>query len=183
MALDLIIFDELKALLGLSKTEADYPALEIIEKRIVAAVEGHIGRELALKERTAELDITFPTRQIRLKALPVVSVSSVTLQYFGEEEDIDSDEYMISSFGLKSLIRLGPGRLVVVYTGGYANKDIPAIIRQAATIQAAYEFQTKDHIGAEQISTEGGTKTVPALALLGEVKDMLRRERHPLLLS
>lgn len=183
MALDLVDFDEVKHLLGLTKAEDQYPALEILEKQVAASVEGFLGRELTQKERTEEITLPRPTRMVGLKGLPVVTVSSVSLLCFGDTTTYTSAEYMAVSYGLQLLAAAGPGVLSVTYTGGMKNNAIPDIIKQAATLQLAYEFQNKDHIGAESISTEGGTKQIPELRLLGKVKDMLRRERHPLKIS
>ena len=180
MALDLIDFDELKALLGFGKGESDYPALETLEKRVTAAVQSYMRRELEQKERTEEIMMVEPSSMLSLKALPVSSVSSVSLNYFGDVTTYSADERMAVSYGLLMSLSIGPGVVTVVYTGGYRNNAIPDGIRQAATIQLAYEYQNKDHIGAETVSTEGGTKSTPPLQLLREVKRMLDSHRHPL---
>ena len=180
MALDIVDFDQLKALLGFGKGESDYPALETLELRVAAAVQGYLRRELELKERTEVITMMNPSDMLMLKALPVASVSSVSLNNFGDVTTLAADEMMAVSFGLQLALAIGPGVATVVYNGGYKNADIPDGIRQAATTQIAYEFQTKDHIGAETVSTEGGTKTTPSLQLLPEVKRMLDSFRHPM---
>lgn len=183
MSLDLVDFNQLKDFLGLTKSREDYPAIATLEQQVAASVEGFLGRSLESKERTEEITLVRPSRMIYLKGLPVSSISSVSLNQFGDSTEFDSDEYMATGYGIQMLGSVGPGVLTVIYTGGYEYDDVPEIIKQAATLQAAYEYQNKDHIGAEQVSTEGGSKQIPEVRLLGKVKDMLRRERHPLKIS
>jgi hypothetical protein len=53
-------------------------------------------------------------------------------------------------------------------------------MNRAALLQVAHEFQRKERIGSDSISTEGGTVTYPQLGLLAEVKKRLNQYIHPL---
>jgi len=69
--------------------------------------------------------------------------------------------------------------MVVVYTGGIT--EATNSMNRAALLQTAYEFQAKDHIGASSVSAEGGSVQRPELGLLKEVKRILSKDKHPLM--
>jgi len=177
--IELVTFDDLASLLELEKLDIEeYPALNVIRDSVVAAIESYIGRELELGQRSETLYAgTYPERMIGLKGLPVQSIGAVAC---------DSGlpvTATIQSYGVRLDTGIRNCRVVVIYTGGFAADAIPSGIRRAALIQTAYEFQAKDHIGAETVSTEGGAVTRPALQLLPEVRRMLDPFKHPLKLN
>ena len=184
MALDLVDFDEIAAYLGLTKSEDKYQAIEVIEPQVAAAIEDYIGRELEKKERTAELFTQFPETMLKLKALPISAVTSITYQPIGQDAvSLDATEFMASSFGIQTVTLIPEdSKVTIVYTGGYKNNEMPASIKRAAFLQTIYEFQTKDYLGSERIQTEGGTVTRKGLVLLPEVRRLLDNQKHPLML-
>jgi len=175
--MDLVEFADIKALLSLDgDCFADYPALETIADSVSAAIEVYLGRALELMERTEQFSVPDPTRLIPLDGLPVASVSSVTLTT-NEGSSSTTTEYAIANFGIQLLSLFSGGVVTVVYTGGLST--VPEWLKRAALMQTAYEFQNKDHIGADYVSIEGGSVGRPALSLLSEVQRMLNPYRHP----
>ena len=78
---------------------------------------------------------------------------------------------------LKAKIKLVP--VSVVYTGGYANDEVPEGLNRASLLQTVYEFQGRDHLGAESVSSDGGVVQRPELGLLKIVKGLLDNYKHP----
>ena len=76
------------------------------------------------------------------------------------------------------MVSLTNAKVVIVYTGGIT--IVPDAMARAALLQTAYEFQSKDQIGAESVTTDGGSVSRPALGLLKEVKRNLEKYKHPL---
>jgi len=174
---ELVPFESIKDLLDLEKESAkDYPALQIIKMSVDAAIENELGRELEQKARTETTSVTAcGTSHIYLNAVPVVSVASVTV----DGTALDSDDYTIMAGGLRLATEISGVDVVVVYTGGYAQDEIPASLERAALIQTAYEYQTKEHVGATSVTTDGGTVSTPALQILPVVKNLLSKNKHP----
>jgi len=183
MAIELVSYASLKALLTLEDALiTDYPALNLIRTSVTSAIEEYLDRSLEEIERTETVYIGgFATKMIRLPGIPVASVSSVTVTIAGESETYDeNEEFEITEYGIRLLVALSNAKVVIVYTGGIS--VVPGVIERAALLQTAYEFQSKDQIGAESVTTSGGSVSRPALGLLKEVKRMLNNEKHPLLL-
>jgi hypothetical protein len=180
MAIELVTYTDLKALLGLEDAAiTDYPALNLLRESVTAAIENYLGREL----ESAERDVTIyasnvPTQIVHLKAVPVASVSALTVTIGSNAEEYGADDYEITNYGVKLYGKISNAKIEVTYTGGIST--VPGAINRAALLQTAYEFQSKEQIGAESVSTEGGFVSRPALGLLREVKRMLNSERHPL---
>lgn len=184
MAIELVTYANLKALLDLEEAAiTDYPALNIIRPSVTSAIEEYLDRLLEPIERTETIYIgRFKTSMLRLPAIPVTSVSSVTVTIGEDSETYDEhEEYEVTNYGLKLLASLANAKVVVVYTGGITT--VPDAIARAALLQTAYEFQSKDHVGADNVSTEGGSVSRPAIGLLKEVQRLLNRYRHPLLVA
>ncbi|MFH2095496.1 MAG: hypothetical protein ABIJ16_07320 [Bacteroidota bacterium] len=182
MAIELVTYASLKALLDLeSALITDYPALNIIRPSVTSAIEEYLDRSLEPIERTETIYIgSFKTSMLRLPAIPITSIASVTVTIGEDSETYDEhDEYEITEYGLKLLVSLSNAKVVVVYTGGVT--VVPDAIARAALLQTAYEFQSKDHIGADNVSTEGGSVSRPAIGLLKEVRRMLDKFKHPLM--
>ena len=181
MAIELVSYDDLKALLNLEDAAiTDYPALELLRSSVTSAVEEEIGRLLESMERTETIYIGSRKRSmISLPAIPVTAVSSVTVTIGTDSETYDeNEEYEISEYGLKLSVSLSNAKMIVVYTGGIS--VVPDAMARAALMQVAYEFQGKDQIGSSSVSTEGGSVQRPELGLLKEVMRMLNRFKHPL---
>ena len=170
--MDLVTFEEIKNFLGLEQESVDnYPALPMIMDSVFAQIEDYLGRYLEYKKRTETVRV-FKSNSIALKALPIYSVESVTLNgstYSGTE---------IGDFGLDLGGVVDDARFTVVYKGGL--KTVPAWLKAAALYQVVYEFQNKDHVGTDYVQTDGGTVGRPALSLLKYVKEKLNPYRHAL---
>lgn len=182
MALRELIFNDVRALLDLRDiTIGDYPALELLIDRIIPAVEDHLGRTLDKGTVTEEwLGPPEPTAMVPLSRLPVASVDEVRLD--GETQDADA--YTTVAHGLNVTFTVQPDAKVEVdYTGGFDNTasppEVPGPLRKAITTQVAYEFQSKEAIGAETVETQGGTINRPQLQLLKEVQRLLQPYVHP----
>jgi len=183
MALELISFANLKKLLTLTDAAiSDYPPLEVINSTMVDAFEVYLGRKLESMERTDTQYVnTFKKWKIMLPAIPIASVDSVTVTWGEDSESLtEFEHYEIGASGLRLYDRISNAKIVTVYTGGLSLVTEEPNLQRAALYQIAYEFQTKEWIGSESVSSEGGNVTRPELQLLKETKRMLGPSRHPL---
>lgn len=180
MAIELVSYADIAALLGLEGADiAAYPALGVINLSVIAGIEEFLGRELEEIERTENLFINAsPTKMIGLVGLPVSAVSSVIVTMDNDTDTIGEDDYIITEYGIRLNSRISHAKISVTYTGGLST--VPGGIERAALLQTSYEFQSKDQIGAESVSTDGGYVSRPSLGLLAEVKRVLKSEMHPL---
>lgn len=178
MAFELIPFQEIKDLLELEKSSIDdYPPLKVINNRLLSSFEEHTGREFEKVERVEEIFVeSTPSCMIPLKGLPVESVSSVLVTSDGT--NLESFDYNITSYGIKLGSKVKNVRVAVTYTGGLSVVTNP--IKAAALYQLAYEFQSKEQIGAQSFTTDGGSVSRPELGLLKETRRMLNSSLHPL---
>lgn len=173
--MDFIPFSAIKPLLSLDgDTYDDYPDLIPIVEAVKGSIEDYLGRVLDVGDYTQTvLPRLTPTRMIYLEALPVNSVASVEI----DGTALTEEDYVITDYGLRLNLAVVEQTVAVEYNGGLST--IPSNLSGAAAIQAAYEYQSKSHIGAQTITTDGGTVTRPALQLLPEVKRRLAKLRHP----
>lgn len=178
MAIELVAYSELKALLDLNEAAiADYPALDLLRDSVTSAIEDYLGRDLEVIERTESIFIGSKTKMIMLPAVPISTIASVTVTVAGEDTTYtENTDYEITQYGIRLLSAISNSKIVIVYTGGLS--AVPSGIARAALLQVTYEFQAKEHIGAESVSTEGGNVTRPELGLLKEVKRMLTKHQH-----
>ncbi len=183
MALELVTFADLAKLGALTKTPiAEYPALEVINDSMIDAFEQYLGRKLNNAERTeTKHPGRFGMRQLYLPGIPVTAVSSVTITQLGNSQSwIEDEQYEVTGYGLRLFTPVIHSKVVVVYTGGLSAVAEESNLNRAALYQITYEHQSKDHIGAESVSNEGGNVTRPELSLLKETKRMIRSSMHPL---
>jgi len=181
MSIELVSFANLKSFMNLADAAiTDYPALGVIRDSVTAAFENHTSRLFEEIERTQTIFIgRCVTSMISLSGVPVASVSTVTVTIGGDDESYtEDDDYEITSYGIRLFSELKNSKIVVVYTGGLS--AVPMDIARAALLQTVHEFQSKDQIGAESVSTDGGTISHPPLGLLKEVRRILRQYIHPL---
>ena len=179
--IELVPYEDLKALLGLEETTiASYPALELLQESVLAAIESYIGRTLTEDTYTEVVFIgNNPTAMISLPCLPIASITSVTASSVGSDTTLtENSDYIVDQFGIRLLYKLTMAKLTIVYTGGLS--ETTANLKRAALMQIAYEYQGKEQIGASYTSNEGGSVTRPELGLLKEVKRVLKSEIHPL---
>ena len=181
MTIELVPYASLKSLLDLEDVLiTDYPALDLLRSSVTFAIEEYLDRLLESKERTETIYFGRQERSmVSLPAIPVTSISSVTVTIIGESETYDeNEEYEITEYGIQLAVSLSKAKIVIVYTGGIS--VVPDAMARAALMQTAYEFQAKDQIGASSVSTAGGSVQRPELGLLKEVKRMLNQYKHPL---
>jgi hypothetical protein len=160
-------FADLKALLDLEKASlSDYPSLALLVESVHDAVENYTNRALQEQDALTETQrMTRSTSMVDLRALPIASVASVTVEG-------DAADYRVTAWGVE-LTAEAPyaAEVAVTYTGGF--EEYPADVYRAELMQTAYEYQNKDNIGAESVSTEGGFVQRPSLQLLAEVRRLL----------
>ena len=181
MAIELVSYANLRSLLDLEEAAiTDYPALNVLRDSVTSALEDYTGRLFESKARTETIYVgSTGTQMLSLEAIPVASVSSLVVTVSETDETFtEHDDYEIASYGLKLLTRVSNCSIAITYTGGIST--VPDSLARAALLQTAYEFQAKDQIGADSVSTEGGTISRPALGLLKEVKRLLDKNMHPL---
>ena len=172
MAAKLTTFEDLKALMDLERDEADYPALVLLMDSVAGGIESFLGLKLTNDTYIETKRIRGKTKMIGLDALPVDSVSSVTV------DSAVTTDFELTDYGIELGLSVSNDDVIVTYIGGF--EEIPEAIQRAALLQTAYEFQNHDHIGAESVSTDGGSIQRPALGLLKEVKRLLNPFKHPL---
>jgi len=180
MAIELVSYADLKSLLDLEEALiTSYPALGVIRESVTSAFESFTGRLFESKERTDTIYISNPTQMIALPAIPVASVSSLVVTFYETSETYtEHGGYEITRYGVKLTSSVQNCKIVITYTGGIST--VPDNLERAALLQTAYEFQSKDQIGAESVTTEGGSVNRPALGLLKEVQRLLKPLVHPL---
>lgn len=194
--------DKLTAIIGLDKDADAYAPLEVLQDGIQATFEAYLNRELELKNRIQK--VFFRGTMIPLKALPIRTVTSVTLtahagviQGLGYVQDLvlNPNDYMITPYGIKlvSYKANGNAYATVNYTGGVSStingyaivtdaedESLVLALENSALQQIKYEWVRKESQGATIISTDGGTTRFPELDLLKTVKSMLGQHRHPM---
>jgi hypothetical protein len=183
MAIELVSYDDLKDLLDLEEDAiTGYPSLSIIRASVTSAIEEYLGRELESKSRTDTLYVEgTPTSMIYLPAIPVTSVTSLVVTWSDDTETYTvNNDFEITGYGLKFYASVSNVSIAITYVGGMST--VPDAVKRAALLQTAYEFQSKDQIGAESVSTDGGYVSRPPLGLLPEVKRILNRFKHPLMM-
>jgi hypothetical protein len=169
--LQLVKFQELATLLGLEKPSMDdYPALKLLAASVYAAIESYTGRYLERGQYTEE--VTVDGRSISLRALPIVSIESLSF----EGADLAPDQSERRDWGLALITPLS-GRIIASYEGGY--EQAPEAIKRAALLQIAHEYQRKEQVGATNVTGDGGSTFWPELTLLKEVKRLLDEFVHP----
>ncbi len=177
--MELVTFDDLKSLLSLElSTIDDYPALSVIKTGVNAAIESYLGMPLGEESRTTVIYASIPRRSFIVDALPLVSVDAV----YVDGESLSADSYVRTKNGIlfNSFVS---GIIEIEYTGGYSELTIPGAIKNAALYQVAYEWQQKDIIGSESVSTQQGVTRKPGLKMLDEVKDRLSPYRHTMVVA
>jgi hypothetical protein len=178
-------FDEIKNVLELSKTEADYPNITLFEKIVVSGIENHLQRILTYANRAEKYHGLSNTTKYALKSYPIDVINSVTI------DDVAIDLYdQNDPFSIDLYSAIPSNEIVSIdYDGGYKKitdigaefdniEALPDDIYRAIFLQTIYEYQNRDHIGADVVSNEGGSISRPGLQLLNEVKRLLRNHRH-----
>lgn len=178
--LELITFAELKKVLDLQQAAiGDYPQLEVLKESVEQAISDYIYRDLNEKGLVVEQEYVgeVPTRYITLHRLPVESVSEVSVDGIV----VDADRYRITDYGIQLKQAVRSVSVSVTYIGGLEVGDTKILpnLKRAAMLQIAYELQGVENIGAETISSDGGTITRPELGLLKEVRRILDRHTNP----
>jgi len=131
--------------------------------------------------------------RIYLNAPPITSITSITYSPdydFDNGEVLAPSEYIIDPSDKKNCVysRYGvfPGGgdgLKIVYVGGFipadaVNTNIPAMVKQAATLQCVYLFKNRKTIGFDNVTIGEGVLTkVTNRWLLPDVLDVVRSIR------
>ena len=172
MAIELVSFDDLKDLLGLNKTEGDYADLAIIQPSVVSAFESHTRRVFTEDDYEEELFVgPLSTKMIPLKGLPINAITEVTI------DDVVTESYKISVYGAELDTKVKNQVVKVKYNGGLSS--VPRSLNRAALLQTAYEYQNKNSIGLEVVSSPGGNIVKPQVGMLKEVEKLLNEHIHP----
>lgn len=173
---DLVEFKTLKAILELEKDGiSDYPRLEVIAAAVPSSFEMYAGRKFEEVDKRVEsgnTEIGRPTKFLHLHALPIKSITSVVI----DGRTIGTSEYVVDAYGVRLLASVSGVSWTVEYQGGF--DEFPADLKYTAAIQAAYESQNMDVLGAQTVSSEGGTVTTPGFKLLPEVQRRLSNYVH-----
>lgn len=181
MATLLLDYDAIKGVLHLEQEDyADYPALETQATIVQARVEDYLQRALPYGEYTERYRIRRATQNVPLRAIPIYSVTTIAL------DDVPyTGDYDLDTFGLRLWDKESYGVFSVTYKGGFGSPGdaVPDWVTRALLLQTAYEYQNSDHIGADYVTTEGGTVGRPALGLLKEVQQTLNPHRNILLVG
>jgi len=181
MTIELVSYSSLKSFLTLEgETVVEYPALSLIMSSVTSAIEEYLGRYLTYASYEKRVNIRSVNQMIKLDALPVDAVDSVYVTTDGTTTLLTSADYDITDYGLYLYTPVSRATVVIEYDGGYTTETLPAAFSRASLLQIALEFQTKDHVGASTVSTEGGMTQRPQLGLLKEVQRLLSAYKHPL---
>ncbi len=181
MGLELLTYDDLKDLLNLKGSLiTEYPALDLLRDSVTIAFEEYLGRDLQSLERTETVFIGgSKTVMIKLRAIPISDIASLTITERGTVSTLtENSDFEVTNYGIYFYAPIVRCKVDITYTGGLAVTT--EALTRGALLQVAYEFQSKEHIGSDHVSTEGGSVSRPALQLLKEVKRTINRERHPL---
>ena len=192
MAYNFVLFAQIKKLLGLEKGDVeDYPQLEFIIDSVEDAIEDYCGRLFEYSVVTDErVNLSFSSRMVPLLRLPIESIEEVRI--VTSENETTTTAYEITPYGIRLDTAYGGYKdevnyenavsgnvwIEVDYTGGYETEP-PKTVQRAAYLQIGYEYQNVDHIGAQSVTTEGGSVNRPELGLLKEVKTRLQKFIHP----
>jgi len=181
MTIELVSYNDVKAFLNLQgETITEYPDLSLIMSSVTSAIEEYLGRFLTYASYEKRKHLWSISHMVGLEALPVDAVDSVKVTESGVTTVLTSSDYDITDYGLYLYTPVSRSLVEVEYDGGYTTDTLPAAISRAALLQIAFEFQTKDHVGASTVSTEGGMTQRPQLGLLKEVQRLLNSHKHPL---
>lgn len=165
----IVEFDDVKALLGLEKSQDKYPDLTVILGQVHSALENHCQRAFEFDEYTETGYVD--GLDIPLRALPLASVKSVTVD--GKSQVL----YWRARGDRISFRGHQEGSFKVIYKGGF--DEIPADVKRAAVLQACHEYQRKDLIGATAVNTDGGSVQYQGqVTLLKEVVRLLAPYRN-----
>lgn len=185
--------DDVKNRRGITGTESD-TVIETIIAAVQAAFEGYCGRYLIQTAADVTENYTGQGLYLRLKRYPIISITSIKdasdYDFDNAEAWVADEDYRIVANGTKGILYtlLGywdevPDSIQVIYRGGYCpagsspgvgETAVPDDLREAAILQAVYNFQRKDDLGLQTVSGTGGSIAKPGDAdLLGQVKRIL----------
>ena len=178
---DLVDPTTVQDFLKLEKTfnATNYPQLQVIFDLMQGSFETELQRNLDVETYTEDFFVTFETKMIPLRALPVISITSVTHTVGSTTTTIEAADYFIMNYGIEIVPQVNRGKVTVVYSGGLEADEIPSAMQKAALLQIAHENNSKNHVGVEVINSESGSIVVPELQLLKEVRRLLAPHKHP----
>lgn len=165
--------------------------IEFLIDSVSARAEGETTRKFRRATRTETFSVDSWQRQIRVKAYPIESVTSIKESINGQFSTttaLQATEYDWSVLGHKGMIERrsgnrydglmnfgfleGIGTVQVVYVGGYRDvASVPWDLRDAVATQVAYMHQRKDSLGISGESVDGKSISYSmAMDLLPSVK-------------
>ncbi len=191
--------DDVKTRLGISDSDYDDMIAAIIAG-LTGRFDAFCGRTLLQTAADVTEYYTGGSPYLQLNRYPLIAVTSIKEAW---DRDFDNataltadDDYWQMNGGKNGIIHrnlsrwpIRPDSIQVIYRGGFAaagdepgtgESTLPAEIREAAIMQAAFVFKRRDDIGLSGVAFEGGsiTKFQP-MKLLPDVEDVLKQYRRP----
>ena len=132
---------------------------------VFAAFESYTRRELGQKVRTHSVFPLYAKKFFQLKALPIASVYSVTV-----DSNVVTD-FSVADYGLFLSSEVEKQPVSITYTGGFieATDDL----KRAAMIQVQFEYSNRSDSWASSVSNEFNQLARPQIQLLDVVTDVL----------
>lgn len=176
-------FNDVKTLLELEKAESNYPVIGVIEESVIAAIENHVRRKLIYANYVDKEIIEEGSRIHALKAYPIKLINYVKI----DGESITDYRQLTQAIDLRQ--PYSQCEIEVSYYGGYKKitdtgnefttvQNLDSEIYRAIFLQTIFEYQSRDYIGANTVTNEGGSVSKPGLKLLDEVVRILKNHRH-----
>lgn len=171
--------------------------LGILVDDMSVRVQTYLNRNLELGTYTDYFEAGRGRRKYYLSAYPVIldsDLDNFILTDNGSVLTINDDFYLREDEGLLEFdlapTFIVPKQIKAVYTGGYrviddsgidnGSLNIPGDIKLATYLQCSYMFKRRNDLGLTSVSVSGGFSIgkMPAMALLPDVKSMLKNHRR-----
>jgi hypothetical protein len=153
----------------------DFPEIKIMVNELQYAFEEFCYRKIATVDLIKEtFYITNGDSFLALDALPIKKVNEVKI-----DGKILSPSVIKTSGGGIYIPKNNTNqdqRVDVKYFGGF--EEMPPAILRAARIQMIYEYERRNYLGAQSVSSEGTTVSYPEFGLLKEVKRLLQNYKN-----
>lgn len=166
------------------------PILQALINGVSRQIEEWLNLAVELKARTKDFDLDRDQRRIDLETAPITGITSVThdlnRDFTGSALGTDEFTFDRDTGHLELEIALAAGRKVlrVVYTGGIA-ATLQGLRSLAPDLELACQLQCKEIVNRQtlsgleaNISEQGGSVRVTALALLPYVRQLLQPYRR-----
>jgi hypothetical protein len=151
----------------LEKSDSTHDALlTMFIQQVSARIQTYLNRELKAEERTEYFDAG--EKQFSLKAYPIDTEETFTVNWSDEEQEIDEDYFLYDTIGIVEF-PYGTGQydaraIDITYTGGYTDTDsvlaVPDDLKRACFLQVAFDFKRRKDLGLSSISMPDGSMSV-----------------------